>query len=90
MNLTDINDFRPEEVNEAILFAINNGWVRPPRWEPKPGDLVLDRFGTAWAAIVGDDGELCLARVVFSISYDQALKEYGPLEPHRTTVLDIS
>ena len=81
MNLTDINDFRPEEVSEAILFAINNGWVRPPRWVPKHGDLVLDRVGTPWiAAIVGDDGPR-FARLTFSVTYDELLNTYGPLEP---------
>ena len=79
--MTDINDFRPEEVNEAILFAINNGWVRPPRWVPKHGDLVLDRDGAVWIAIiVGDDG-LRLARLEFPVAYDAWLNTYGPLEP---------
>ena len=81
MNLTDINDFRPEEVGEAILFAINNGWVRPPRWVPKHGDLFLDRTGTLWIAIAREDGEMRLARVTSTVTYDELVNMYGPLEP---------
>ena len=79
--MTDINDFRPEEVNEAILFAINNGWVRPPRWVPRHGDLVLDRTGATWVAIIGSDGNLRLSLLTSTVAYDEWLNEYGPPEP---------
>lgn len=81
MNLTDVNDFRPEEVSEAIRFAINNGWVRPPRWVPKHGDLVQDRDGILWVAIIAGDGELRFSRSAFYVTYDELLNTHGPLEP---------